>query len=69
MISFNPLWKTLIDKGLKKSQLTIDYGINSVTVAKMGRNESVTTTTISKICEVLNCNVQDVIEYVPDTNE
>lgn len=61
-ISYNNLWKLLIDKGLNKGDLRKMTGISSSTVAKMTNGEAVTLTVIEKICDKLECNVEDVVE-------
>lgn len=66
MISFNPLWKTLIDKNMKKQDLAACVGITKKTVSMMARNETISLRLLDRICKELGCRVQDVIEYVPD---
>ena len=69
MISYTPLWKTLIDKKKKKIDLTREAGINGKTINDMAHNEGdmfVSLKTISKICEYLDCRIEDVVEYVPE---
>lgn len=66
MISYNPLWKMLIDLGKNKSQLAEECNITRNTVAKMGRNEYVDLSTIEKICKTYNCNIVNILEYIPD---
>ena len=61
-ISYNNLWKLLIDKGLNKGDLRKMTGISSSTVAKMTNGEAVTLTVIEKICDKLECNIEDVVE-------
>lgn len=61
MISYNPLWKTLVDKGLNKTELCAATGLSSATISKMGKNEYVALTVIEKICKVLQCNIEDVV--------
>lgn len=63
--SFNPLWKMLIDKKLKKCQLQEMSGVSPASIAKMGRNENVTTEVLLRICEALDCNIEDIMERVP----
>ena len=60
--SYNRLWKLLIDKDMKKSQLKEKAGISSNALAKLGKNESVSLDTIQKICVCLDCDIGDVIE-------
>lgn len=66
IISYNKLWKLLIDKGMKKTDLIKHSGITSNAMAKMGRNESVQVDTLGKVCDCLNCNIDDIMEFVPD---
>lgn len=61
-ISYNNLWKTLIDRGINKSELCEKVGISSSTVAKMAKGESVTLTVIERICRELQCEIKDVVE-------
>ena len=63
-ISYNKLWKLLIDKGMKKKDLQIAAGISSGVITKMGKGEDVTTTVLGKICKVLGCNIGDIMEFV-----
>lgn len=62
MISYKPLLKLLIDKGVKKS----DLPMSPATIAKLNKNEYVALEVIDKLCEHLNCQPGDIIEYVPD---
>lgn len=62
MISYNPLWKTLIDMNMKKMDLVNLTGISNGTLAKLGKNESVSLSIIDKICITLDCDVSDVVE-------
>lgn len=64
MITFAKLWFYLGSKGMKRSDLR--QVIAPVTLAKMGRNESVTTDTIDKICSFLNCQPGDIMEYLTE---
>lgn len=68
-ISYNPLWKLLIDKGLNKTQLRKQIGIGTATLAKLSANEKVSLEVIEKICSALDCQPGDIIEYIPDTLE
>ncbi|MFR1012220.1 MAG: helix-turn-helix domain-containing protein [Dorea sp.] len=69
MLSYNPLWKTLIDKNMKKMDLKELAGISNTTLAKLGKNGHVSTEIIYKICEALNCGIGDVIEIVHPEEE
>lgn len=62
MISYNPLWKTLIDKNMKKTDLIKLTHISNGTLAKLGKNESVSLSILDKICIALDCNISDIVE-------
>lgn len=62
----NKLWKRLIDLNMSKTQLREKAGITTNAIAKMGKNENVSTEIICKICKVLECQVEDVIELVDE---
>ena len=62
---YNKLFKLLIDRGLKKKDLCKMAGISSTSVAKLGRGDNVNTEILCKICGALNCNVCDIMEFVP----
>ena len=68
-ISYKKLWKLLIDKDMTKIELKDAAGISTGTLAKLGKNENVTTDVLVKICEELNCNISDICEVVPDDAE
>ena len=61
MVNYDPLWKTMIDKKINKTELSAATGISSATITKMGKNEYVALTVIEKICKVLECNIEDVV--------
>ena len=60
-LSYSNFWKTLIDKEMKKGTLCCKTEISTSTMSKMNRNEPVSLAIISKICEVLDCNINDVV--------
>lgn len=62
--SYNPLWKMLIDRGLRKQELQQMSDVSPASIAKMGRCENVTTDVLLRICEALDCNVEDIMERV-----
>ena len=65
-ISYNPLWVTLIKKGIKnKTDLITLAGISSGTLAKMSKDQEVSMTVLLKICTALNCSIEDIMEVVP----
>ena len=61
-ISYNPLWKKLIDLKMSKAELTEKAGISRSTLAKMRKDEAVNLDVILKICNALDCEVYDVLE-------
>ena len=63
-ISYNKLWKILIDKGMKKIDLREKAGISTASLAKLGKNEPVNLEVLFKICHVLGCNIGDIVEFV-----
>lgn len=62
-VSYNGLWKLLIDKNMKKMDLVEKIGISSSTLAKMSKGEAVSMGIMEKICEELNCDFGDIINY------
>lgn len=64
-ISYNPLWKLLIDKGLNKQDLRQKTGLSGATIAKLGRDENVTTRVLVRICVALECGISDICEISP----
>ena len=65
-IRYNKLWKLMIDKEMMKKDLRIQSGITTNALAKLGKNEHVSTQILEKICRVLDCNIEDVCEFVND---
>lgn len=63
-ISYNKLWKLLIDKKMTKTELRIAADISTTTLAKLGKNETVSMDVMLRICKVLNCKIEEVIEIV-----
>lgn len=65
-MSYKKLWKLLIDRDMKKTDLRIAAGISSSSLAKLSKDKNVTTDVLAKICNVLNCDVSDIMETVRD---
>ena len=65
-ISYNKLWKMLIDKNMNKHDLKELAGVSSASIAKLGKGENITTGVLLKICETLNCHIEDILETVDD---
>ena len=65
-ISYNKLWKMLIDKNMKKSDLKEKSGISSASLAKLGKGDNITTDVLLRICEAMDCRIEDILETVRD---
>lgn len=65
-LSYNKLWKLLIDKGMTKTEMRLKADISTTTLAKMGKNETVSMDVLLRICKVLKCDISDILEI---TNE
>lgn len=63
-ISYDGLWKILIDKKMKKKDLHSELNIGTGTIAKMGRGEPVSMEIIAKICYTFKCNIEDVVRFI-----
>lgn len=63
-ICYDKLWKLMIDKKMNKSQLIQEADITSNAMAKLGKDESVQLETLLKICNVLECNIEDIVEFI-----
>lgn len=66
MMSYEPFWKTLKEKNVTTYKLIYKCGISSRTLANMKKGKPIETTTIEKFCKILNCNVENIVTYVPD---
>ena len=67
--SYNRLWKQLIDKNISKAELRRMTGISPNTMTKLNKNEEVTLGVLLKICDALNSDIGDIIEYVSSKNK
>ena len=61
-VSYNKLWKLLIDKGMTKTELRLQTDMSTATLAKMSKNEVVSMDIMLRICKVLDCNVGDIMD-------
>ncbi len=68
MVNYNRLWKKLIDKNLKKTDLVKLAGISSATLAKMSNNQLVSMDTLVKICSLLECELSDIVTITSSEN-
>lgn len=66
IISYNKLWKLLIDKKMNRRNLKDAAGISTATIAKLGKGENVTTDILVKICEALDCELDEIMELAHD---
>ena len=64
-VKYIRLWKLLLDKGMKKTDLKTEAGISSNILAKLGKNEYVSMETMEKLCTSLDCNIEDIMEFNP----
>lgn len=65
-VSYKKLWKLLIDRDMKKKDLRAVTGISSASMAKLAKNENVTTDVLVRICNALGCDLVDIMELISD---
>lgn len=65
-VSYKKLWKLLIDKDMMKKDLQVKANISWATVTKMSKNETVSMEVLMKICQALDCQIEDIVEFIPD---
>ena len=63
--SYNKLWKILIDKEMNKTEFQKAVGLSPTTVAKLGKNETVNMDILARICDFLECGIEDILSYTP----
>ena len=68
-VSYKPLWKLLIDREMNKTELRKAAGISTSALAKLGKNENVNTEVLVKICNVLKCDISDIMELTDERTE
>ena len=68
-VSYKKLWKLLIDRYMKKKDLCAAAGVSHASMAKLGKNENVTTDVLVKICTALNCDIGDIMELAPENTK
>lgn len=68
-VSYKKLWKLLIDKNMIKKDLREATGITTNVLAKLGKDENVSTEVLCKICKALDCRLEDIIEIIPNEEE
>jgi DNA-binding Xre family transcriptional regulator len=68
-VSYKKLWHLLIDKNLKKTELSKMCGLSPATMARLSKGENITTDVLLRICKVLNCDISDIMEITPASKE
>ncbi len=68
-ISYKPLWKLLIDKGMNKGQLSELANISTTSMARMGKDQYVNIEIIERICKALDCKIEEVVQYFPEEEQ
>jgi len=66
MITFDPLWETLRRKGISQYVLIKEYGVSTGTLDALRKNRSVTLNTVNDLCNILQCDITDILQYTPD---
>ena len=69
MIKYDRLWAALKERGISQNKLMRDYGVDPAQLHRLRKNMVVKTITIDNFCRILNCRVEDIMEYVPDETE
>ena len=69
MISYQPFYNTLYRKGITEYYLIFKQGVTANTLHRMKHGQAITTKTLNTLCEILECRVEDVLEYVPDPED
>lgn len=69
MISYKPFWKTMRESNITTYTLIKDYNVSSSTIDRLRKNKPVNTTTLNDLCSIYNCEIQEIVEYLPDDNK
>ena len=69
MIRFDPLWKTMERRGITQYDLYTHHNVNRSQINRLRQNQNVEVNTIDKLCNILKCNVEDIMEHIPDDNK
>ena len=67
-IQYNKLWKLLIDRKIRKTELQKAAGVSANVMARLGKDEYISMESVEKICVALNCGVDDILEFIPNIN-
>ena len=68
-ISYNKLWKMLIDQNMNKRDLAEKSGVSTASIAKLSKGANIITDVLLKICEAMNCHIEDILETIDDQEE
>ena len=66
MITFEPLWETLKRKNISQYTLIKEYGVSTGTLDALRKNRSITMNTLNDLCNILDCDISDIIRFIPD---
>ncbi|MDO4298908.1 MAG: helix-turn-helix transcriptional regulator [Lachnospiraceae bacterium] len=66
MITYTRLWKTMKERGITQYALYTQYGINRSLLDRLRKNKNIEVNTVDRLCSILNCKVEDIMEYIPD---
>lgn len=68
MITYENFWKTLKDRNISQYKLSVHYGVSNSQISRIKKGEHITTATLEKLCQILECRVEDIITFVPETS-
>lgn len=68
-VSYKKLWKVLIDKDMKKKDLLMKANISWASITKLSKGETVSMDVLMKICQALNCDIGDIVEFIPKAEQ
>ena len=68
MIKYDKLWKTAEKRGITKSMLTKKYNVSKAQLYRLRYNQTVSTNTLDRLCTILECDIIDIMEHIPDNN-
>ena len=69
MILYDPLWKMMDNKKITMEDLQKKYGISYATVKRLNTNQPISTRVVDKLCNIFNCNIKDIMQYISDKQE
>lgn len=69
MLVYGPLWKELKRKKISQYKLIKDYDIDNSQLQRLRKNKIVKTTILDRLCSILNCKIEDIMEFIPDDND